>query len=412
MITDTLNASYPKKQTIGETIKLSSKILTSETGFPDELYFSVPKKYESFLSDSEDWLASALLFPAMATKKDLLVDGSVSERFLYGAKEYQKYFKFWRPSDFETINISANPYADQGNSLEINQRAASFFSGGVDSFYTLHSHLPHNEPLPPFQIQYCFFLHGFDIPLSEEFVFNRLSAKYADLLGHMGVEMIPIRTNLRHFLDPKCDWLMVHGAFLSTIALLMSRGIRRVFIGSTNRYSLIVPPLGSNPMTDHLLSRPHLEVFHHGSNLSRIEKLRVISQWEVTYQSLRVCWENTSQDNNCGRCAKCLRTMLALETLGSLKKYRTFPVPLDLSKIPPSTYYFGPRKGLSETSFAEELLSVAQAIGNSRVTKTLSTVVFKEKFIPYRLVACIRAGFALWGKTLCHLSRRWQQAKT
>ncbi|MDZ4719654.1 MAG: hypothetical protein SH847_14465, partial [Roseiflexaceae bacterium] len=36
---------------------------------------------------------------------------------------------------------------------------------------------------------------------------------------------------------------------------------------------------------------------------------------------------------NCGRCEKCLRTMVALESLGALGRCQTFAIPLDLRRV-------------------------------------------------------------------------------
>ena len=54
--------------------------------------------------------------------------------------------------------------------------------------------------------------------------------------------------------------------------------------------------------------------------MSRIEKVRLISDFEQSYDWLLVCW---LQIPNCGKCGKCIRTMLELDFVGKLERYRT-----------------------------------------------------------------------------------------
>src|SRR5262249_59102310 len=49
--------------------------------------------------------------------------------------------------------------------------------------------------------------------------------------------------------------------------------------------------------------------------------------------SLRVCWENPDGAYNCGRCEKCLRTMINLLIAGALDRCPTFPLPLDPVRV-------------------------------------------------------------------------------
>jgi len=48
---------------------------------------------------------------------------------------------------------------------------------------------------------------------------------------------------------------------------------------------------------------------------------------------LRVCWQNKELAYNCGRCEKCLRTMIALHLAGALSRCRTFNRPIDVQRV-------------------------------------------------------------------------------
>jgi hypothetical protein len=55
-----------------------------------------------------------------------------------------------------------------------------------------------------------------------------------------------------------------------------------------------------------------------------VQKLTAISRVPETYERLRVCWIQDLGLRNCGRCEKCIRTMVALEIIDALPKYKTF----------------------------------------------------------------------------------------
>jgi hypothetical protein len=83
-----------------------------------------------------------------------------------------------------------------------------------------------------------------------------------------------------------------------------------------------------------MLGTEGLQIIADGLEASRTFKTETIAQWPETYTTLRVCWryvvfnETTGLIENCCRCQKCVRTMLALDLVGALHKYRTFPLPL------------------------------------------------------------------------------------
>jgi hypothetical protein len=65
--------------------------------------------------------------------------------------------------------------------------------------------------------------------------------------------------------------------------------------------------------------------------LTRFAKTKLVAEWDTALQNLRVCNKipyrtKTEQGTlNCGRCEKCIRTMVALAALGALDRTRAFP---------------------------------------------------------------------------------------
>jgi hypothetical protein len=74
-----------------------------------------------------------------------------------------------------------------------------------------------------------------------------------------------------------------------------------------------------------LWSSGAVHVEHAGGDVSRREKIATIVRDQRALGWLRVCYKNPDQTYNCGRCEKCVRTMLSLHALGALEQAQTFP---------------------------------------------------------------------------------------
>ena len=84
-------------------------------------------------------------------------------------------------------------------------------------------------------------------------------------------------------------------------------------------------------MVDRLWSSERIEFIHYGAHVTRPEKIaEVVALDPIALKNLRVCPD--SPVSNCGKCYKCLRTMIPLDIVRKLKEASTFPdeVPSDL----------------------------------------------------------------------------------
>jgi hypothetical protein len=89
---------------------------------------------------------------------------------------------------------------------------------------------------------------------------------------------------------------------------------------------------GSNPLSDRLLGGAAFEVAHDAGGVGRAEKLAALVAWPEAFANLRVCWRAQQRDRNCGRCAKCVLTLLSLELQG-LPRPASLPEPLDAERL-------------------------------------------------------------------------------
>lgn len=86
-------------------------------------------------------------------------------------------------------------------------------------------------------------------------------------------------------------------------------------------------------MLDPLWSSELTEIEHDGCEATRVDKAAYVSGYELPMDWLRVCHKNPDSVYNCGRCEKCLRTMITLRIVGALERCKTFPNDLDFKEV-------------------------------------------------------------------------------
>jgi len=102
----------------------------------------------------------------------------------------------------------------------------------------------------------------------------------------------------------------------------------------SNDVSSGIGPWGSHPLLDPLLGTESVALIHDGIGRSRAEKALLLPGSPEARDHLFVCFDPPERGvANCGRCEKCLRTMLELLIGGGLEGSRTFPRDVDAAAI-------------------------------------------------------------------------------
>jgi len=335
---------------------------------------------EAVLTENiESFLASAIL-PCMKTGGgNLVVDGEVSRTFLTSLSTIQDIYCLWDES-LRRVTIK-NAKAIQ-RSPSTKKRVGVFFSGGVDSFYTFLKH--QNE------ITDLIFVHGLDIKLTDTSLLEKASNKICAVASAFGVNIIEVETNIRELLDSYVDWgFLGHGATLAAIGHLFYPDFHRIYIAATHTYADLFP-WGSHPVLDHLWSSEVLEFVHDGCEATRVKKVTLISKYDIALQALRVCWKNPNSAYNCGRCEKCLRTMINLKVNDALDRCTTFDAELDLKRVSKIDI-----KDDNTRSFVREnLKQLEKRQDNEELRKALQTALNRQHW-PRKIKASVK-----------HLSKR------
>ena len=143
-------------------------------------------------------------------------------------------------------------------------------------------------------------------PLFEEVV--SVNRKFAD---DFGVKLAVMQTNIRRaFGKYNSGWIENNGGGLASMANVV--GLPLTYIAATHCYDELFA-WGSHPLTDRYWSTERSHLVHDGI-VRRSDKLRYIGGNQVALRNLRVCWQDSGY--NCQKCAKCLRTRIALRLLG------------------------------------------------------------------------------------------------
>ncbi len=313
---------------------LIGTIALDGTAHPIELFFRVPSRFAPMLTERADVFLAALLVPALVRGEPLRLDPPVSRRILRAMPQIQDVLTAWSPR-FRRVAVTATPRLTpplpdgaSSNTSTGSRHVASFFSGGLDSCYTLIKNRCDSSPLAE-PITHLLFVKGFDARLSDAGPLAESEAHLAQVAARYGGELVPVETNLRDKLDVAWEKLH-HGAALAAVAHALSGGLRTVFIGGSFSYAELSRANGSHPLLDPMWSSEHLHIVHDGCELTRIGKMAALAEHApALLDDLRVCWAGShGGPRNCGRCGKCVRTATILRAVGKLGQATSFPAEL------------------------------------------------------------------------------------
>jgi hypothetical protein len=309
---------------------LSAHVWCDEPGPNElELWLRYPREYRECLSASADPWIALLLWPAMRLGQRLVVEAAGSSKLMEAVPTLTSIMHCW-DDRFNPIEVQT-----QGTSSQERAGAtvASFFSGGVDSFYTALKHAPSSAPDGD-AVTHLISIYGLDVPFSDPVLWDRVCTHLRDAAKHLGCAWVEAATNVRDVVPGSLvAWPMHYGAVLAGIALGIKGGWRKVFIPAAQTYADMYPG-GSHPLLDPLWSSESVRIVNDGAEATRIQKIQwQIAKSDVALRHLRVCWENRNSEYNCGHCEKCIRTMVSLKIAGVLDQCESFDHPLSYANV-------------------------------------------------------------------------------
>lgn len=315
-------------------------VLSAEVVFrgakPERMYFLTHQTVHHFvdggngLADASPFLAAVLL-PCMKTGEDIVVEGSVSPTLLKNMEKIMDLVASWdvglkkiviKSKVIKSSSVTRLPHSFVARN---DGKVATFFSAGVDSFYT---YLKNKK-----EISHLILVHGFDIPLQNTEFFDEVRKTVEAVAKEEKKEAIIVETNVAEIVEKRLIWDFAHGGALAAVALFLQGGLGTVLIPASVRKDNVFP-YGTRPDLDKLWSTETLQIRSDGSEYDRLGKvLNGVGQSPLALRYLRVCVQNLKGKYNCSRCYKCLQTMIELECAGTLDQAKTFENQLDLDAV-------------------------------------------------------------------------------
>lgn len=306
-----------------------------------DVWYSVSNEYGSYLCEdyADSFVLVALLW-AMKSGQEIVVDAPVSPRLqfsLYNTVQpiYAKAIPGFRP-----VKISSQP----NPGIKYNGKGLGCCcSLGIDSF---SSFLQHYGPEVPqeYRVSHLTLFNSGQLGDETWEKVHHYFVEAADNLrpfaAEVGLPLLAVDTNLNDFFLGT-GVTGIQSVLLRTISCALS--LQKLFgkYAFASSYSIeyfklcahddayaeaAVAPLLSTDNTEIILSDPAK---------TRVEKTAFISKYPITTKYLDVCWSaqmakstihqtkffDEKKNKNCGKCDKCLRTLLALDLLGCLPQY-------------------------------------------------------------------------------------------
>ncbi len=292
-----------------------------------------------------DWIDTAgsncfligLLYVAMYSGCDLILEGPVSEKLLYRTKHFlipilTDFFEGkLHPVRIHTGGVQTETYPDA-------DRVGTGFSGGIDSFHTIREfYLDYDGPKEDRVNTLLFFnvgSHGMGHDrdhlawLENKFEERRkVLSRYAE---EIGLPFVTVNSNIHAFMQS--GHLQTSTLASLSAALFLGKKLRLYYLASLGipYHGMFYPDskldrdYDIEKIEDFIL--PHIctesfSVLSGGSAATRVQKTEAICHDPLVQKYLNVCGNQDTVATNCSYCYKCLRTLMALEILGVLPQF-------------------------------------------------------------------------------------------
>ena len=245
----------------------------------------------------------------------------LDRQFYDSINEFKKgYIKMYPHIKFEG-NIIVNEIIE--NQYETTGKSGIFFSGGVDAYFTLLSHIEEKPILMT--------IWGADVTLNDEVSWNTVKTDIAQTAKQFQLEERYIKSSFRTFLyEEKLNELVYnrvsdlwwhgfqHGIGIISHAapIIYIERLNQIYIAS----SFSIKDQGnitcaSDPSIDNFVKVANCKIIHDGYEYTRQDKIEKICT-NNKKMKLRVCWQINNKGKNCSKCEKCIRTIMEIVAEG------------------------------------------------------------------------------------------------
>lgn len=310
----TITISKPHIEKVDKKVRVFSLI-----GIDDQhqkLWCETDEIYKHFLvTDRADAFVCAVLPFALRTGKDIVCEAPVTEQFLNNINKVLIPNLCKSDTRLHNVKVMASIATDSaicGNAV------ATGMSCGVDSFYTLIEYSNPNLNHLKLTHLYCGnYLYG-----NDSLIYKR-AEKVADMVD---LPLVETTTNINEFFS--IPHIYIH-FFKTMFGVLSLKKLFKTYIYSSaedfTQFNMSDNSRRSTADFELLLlytfSTQDFQILSGGGGASRLEKTTEICEHQVVNEYLNVCLY-PNLDTNCGKCPKCLRTLLMIDMNDSLQKFK------------------------------------------------------------------------------------------
>lgn len=287
------------------------------------IWFRVKRKWEQYLCDERaDAFVIAILNYAIRNRHDIISDAPISEDLYYNIDTYLiDALVEYNPLFYRT-KISAPVASEQ---LPCAGAVGTGISCGVDSLHALAKEA--NTKFKKHNITHLTFnnvgSHGKG-EIAKKLYKERLEIpkRFADEYGY---EFIASDSNLMDAIEQ--NHYKTH-TYSSLFAIYCLQKLFSIYYYASAGYKYTDFTLKDYPyiccgsyeiLSLPLFSTHSLRIYSEGENKSRLQKLKIVANYQPSYKYLNVC---LAEPKNCGVCEKCVRTLLGLDALQVLDRYK------------------------------------------------------------------------------------------
>lgn len=285
----------------------------------EEAWFSVEPEFAGYLTDDRaDAFVVGFLTTAMRLGADISCEAPITKRLHYQITRYLIPAMSSNMDMYHPVSIHA-PVTDAPLSCE--KAVGTGWTGGVDSMYTLMTHIHSKEPRMKLTHLLVANVGTLESDRNTELLHYMAEKARSGIARELDLSVVAVDSNIQllqeeHYLSVAAFRLpaavlalqKLFGVFLHSGAYEFSRF---AFAAENSAYYELLPL--SCFETDHTV------FYSTGSHVSRIQKLHELSDFPLAEKYLHPCIY--VQRKNCGKCGKCVRTMGALYALGTLEKF-------------------------------------------------------------------------------------------
>jgi len=263
---------------------------------------------QSFDVQSNNFAAILLLPLAMASRQDLVIPGRGDPVLAHNLSRLSRVWQAWMPELFEEVTVSFEtshtlPRASSSRDLVL-------FSGGVDSTYNLLNRVSRGES------QDLLTVHGLDYRYHDDAKFSSLLEKTSAFSTAICENHYRIKTDAYDAYGALgIDSGLAHIYVLAGLLFMHETQYRAGEIAAD--YSRIEEylfwPWGTSSVTNDYFSGSSFALRTADQDIDRVQKMELLASSPEALSGLSVCKDYSFRPNNCGVCAKCLRTKLQFE---------------------------------------------------------------------------------------------------